>query len=52
MQGQPLAQRSNSVSHDDDFYCADPSCAYCKDLRVAEEQWKKVQAENGRLFDA
>jgi hypothetical protein len=23
------------------LYCSDPDCAYCKDLRAAEEQWKR-----------
>jgi hypothetical protein len=31
--------------HDDDIYCSDPDCSYCRDLRMAEEQWKRTQAE-------
>jgi len=45
MQSQPLSHGPKSVSHDDDVYCADPRCAYCKDLRVAEERWKRAQKE-------
>jgi hypothetical protein len=27
------------------LYCSDPDCAYCKDLRAAEEQWKRQREE-------
>ena len=47
MESTPLSQASKAVAHDDDLYCSDPSCAYCKDLREAEEQWKRVHAEIG-----
>jgi hypothetical protein len=46
VQSQPLSHGAKAVSHDDDVYCADPRCAYCKDLRVA--QWKKAQKEERR----
>jgi len=23
------------------LYCSDPDCAYCKDLRAAEQQWER-----------
>jgi hypothetical protein len=23
------------------LYCSDPECAYCKDLRAAEQQWER-----------
>jgi hypothetical protein len=48
MQSQPLSHGPKGVSHDDDVYCADPRCAYCKDLRVAEERWKRAQKEERR----
>jgi hypothetical protein len=25
--------------------CSDPDCAYCKDLRAAEQQWKRERDE-------
>jgi len=27
------------------LYCSDPDCAYCKDLRAAEQQWKRERDE-------
>ena len=45
MESQPLSRANKNVLHDDDFYCADPNCSYCKHLRAAEEQWKKAQEE-------
>jgi hypothetical protein len=27
------------------LYCSDPDCAYCKDLRAAEQQWKREQEQ-------
>jgi hypothetical protein len=48
VQSQPLSHAAKAVSHDDDVYCADPRCVYCKDLRVAEEQWKRAQKQERR----
>jgi hypothetical protein len=45
MGGLPRSLPVNRNFHDDDIYCADPNCVYCKDLRVAEQQWKKAQEE-------
>jgi hypothetical protein len=44
MASSPIPE-PKKLSHDDDVYCSDPSCAYCADLRLAQEQWKKAQEE-------
>jgi hypothetical protein len=42
----PFPQPKMPVSHDDDIFCSDPNCPYCRDLRVAQEEWKKAQKES------
>jgi len=49
MATSPLSERD---LHDDDFYCSDRNCSYCRDLRVAEEQWKRAQEEQRKRADA
>lgn len=51
MASLPFSGPNMSVSHDDDLYCSDPDCAYCKDLR-AEEQWKKAREEQAKRAEA
>jgi len=43
MATSPLSQPNKGVSHDGDLFCSDPDCSYCKDLRVAQEQWRKEE---------
>jgi len=52
MASSPISQLNMRGSHDDDIYCADPNCPYCKDLRVAEEQWKRAREEARERADA
>jgi hypothetical protein len=34
------------------LYCSDSDCAYCKDLRAAEQQWKREQFDEKKKADA
>jgi hypothetical protein len=52
IESSPLSLPTKSVSHDDDIFCSDPNCLYCKDLRVAQEQWMKAQVEGRHRADA
>jgi hypothetical protein len=52
MASSPIPQPNKLETHDDDFYCSDPTCAYCKDLRVTQEQWKLAQEEERKRADA
>jgi hypothetical protein len=48
MVGSSHSQPLERDFHDDDIYCSDSNCPYCKDLREAEEQWKRAQEEERR----
>jgi len=48
MATSPRSEPSKSDLHDLDIYCSDANCPYCKDLRVAREQWKREQERRKR----
>jgi len=49
MASSPIPQPNKIETHDDDFYCSDLTCVYCKDLRMAEEQWRREQEKEQRM---
>jgi hypothetical protein len=52
MASLPFSRPNKNVSHDDDLYCSDPNCPYCKDLALAEELWKRAREEQAKRADA
>ena len=48
MQSQPLTHGPKGALTMVMFTARTHICAYCKDLRVAEERWKRAQKEEQR----
>ena len=44
MASSPIPEPSKTDTHDS-FYCSDPNCPYCADLRSAQTQWKRQQEQ-------
>jgi hypothetical protein len=45
MASSPVPESSKAEDNTHALYCSDPSCPYCKDLRAAEQHWKREREE-------